>query len=547
MKTIARRSFLRQGVVSLFGLWAHPWLGAEVRGEAGQCEKGKRVVVIGSGLTGLCTGAILARQGFDITILEAHPELIGGHSRCYSFDNLTVCVGPQYVWNFGEGDIGQKVLKYLSLENQVEFSRMDEKAFENFLIGKANPIPIPMGLKEFERTAINYYPENEEALRLFFSIVTDLFEASRVLEKKGLYLSNQWRVIWHTILDVSISLGQKLSMLRFSRSTLDDLYDHCGLSGEIEHFLYGHGGIFAENQSDVSAVLYAAGTGSYHSGSFVPKGGFSQLVNGLCDVIRTHNGTILNNKTVIRIETDDNVATSIRCSDGSLYQCDIVVSNLAPRQTCCLLGDCNPAQYSYAPSNSLASCFMVIRDSESIAAKLRLRNFWWQDGQGEVDFRSPDMTAPPRMLFIGSPSANAIPPVSSETNMSLVVFCPGNFDQSKLAVESGEEFHQQIKNTLTENIIEILDNRLFPGIREKVVHTFAESPWDLYTQTGAESGNVYGKRLTPDSVLSNDLGSINNIKNLYVGCASIGLPGVATCFRTATIVSKKISGIDIEE
>ncbi len=38
----------------------------------------RRAVIIGSGLGGLESGVILARNGYDVTVLEKHPTSAGG-------------------------------------------------------------------------------------------------------------------------------------------------------------------------------------------------------------------------------------------------------------------------------------------------------------------------------------------------------------------------------------------------------------------------------------------------------------------------------------
>lgn len=72
-----------------------------------------------------------------------------------------------------------------------------------------------------------------------------------------------------------------------------------------------------------------------------------------------------------------------------------------------------------------------------------------------------------------------------------------------------------------------------------------ETPLGIEKVIHAEKGNVYGKRLTADSILNKDLQRIKGVKNLHVACATIGLPGVATCFKTAEIICEQISGFKI--
>jgi len=54
-----------------------------------------------------------------------------------------------------------------------------------------------------------------------------------------------------------------------------------------------------------------------------------------------------------------------------------------------------------------------------------------------VNYHTPDVTAPPRMLFIASPSANGFAPSDVETPDGLVAFCPGNYHQEKEIYNEG--------------------------------------------------------------------------------------------------------------
>ena len=44
--------------------------------------------VIGSGITALSAGALLAEIGHEVHVLEAHPYLIGGHARNFEIDGF---------------------------------------------------------------------------------------------------------------------------------------------------------------------------------------------------------------------------------------------------------------------------------------------------------------------------------------------------------------------------------------------------------------------------------------------------------------------------
>lgn len=540
-KTDSRRLFLKKMSLISAALFCNPLITNLKANNNLRKKNRKKVVIIGSGLTGLCSGAILAKQGFNVTILEANPTFIGGHSRSYVFDNLAMCTGPQYVWNFNPGEIGDQVIRYLGIEETVKFVQMDKSSFENYILGNDDPFTVPMGFSEFEKHLQEVYPQFHESIQQFFSIIRILYQASKKLESKGLYLADRREIKRSIMLDLEMPIRQKRIVMKFSDATLSDLFNHCGLQGEIRRILYGHSGIFAENENEVSAVLYAAGTGSYHSGACVPEKGFISFIEALSDSVKQFGGRVLCGKTVNSIILEENKAKFVECKDGSKYKCDYVISNIAPRLTCGLIEKCQSEKYNYSPSNSLLSCFLVLSDANEINEKLKLRNFWWHDKDETADYNNPDMLRPPKMLYIGSPSANMKGFSADTTNASLVLFAPGNFKQSQQIYNEGNESYQALKETISDNVICILEKQLFPGIREKILFIKIETPLDINFLTGSENGNVYGRRLSPESILSTDLRTINQVRNLYIGCATVGLPGVATCFRTATLLCEKIS------
>ncbi len=47
-----------------------------------------KIFILGSGITGLCAGAILAKVGYKVQVLEAHPNCLGGHARSFERNGL---------------------------------------------------------------------------------------------------------------------------------------------------------------------------------------------------------------------------------------------------------------------------------------------------------------------------------------------------------------------------------------------------------------------------------------------------------------------------
>ena len=125
--------------------------------------------------------------------------------------------------------------------------------------------------------------------------------------------------------------------------------------------------------------------------------------------------------------------------------------------------------------------------------------------------------------------------------IDLTIFAPGNFTQSKEAASKGTGHYQEFKESVLNSILATVEKFLLPGLKENITFTSIKTPWDVYRELGVEEGNVYGRRLSPDSVL-NAVKKINSVDNLTVANATVGLPGIATCFNTASLFFESITG-----
>ena len=57
----------------------------------------KKVVIIGSGFSGLSTAAYLAKAGMNVTVIEKNKE-IGGRARILQAKGYTFDMGPSWYW-----------------------------------------------------------------------------------------------------------------------------------------------------------------------------------------------------------------------------------------------------------------------------------------------------------------------------------------------------------------------------------------------------------------------------------------------------------------
>ena len=60
-------------------------------------QQNKSIHIIGSGFSGLAAAALLAKQGFNVTVLEKNNQ-VGGRARLWEKDGFTFDMGPSWYW-----------------------------------------------------------------------------------------------------------------------------------------------------------------------------------------------------------------------------------------------------------------------------------------------------------------------------------------------------------------------------------------------------------------------------------------------------------------
>jgi phytoene dehydrogenase-like protein len=245
-------------------------------------------------------------------------------------------------------------------------------------------------------------------------------------------------------------------------------------------------------------------------------------------------------KRVVKLETEAGVVTRAVCADGAVYDCDFVFSDISPRLTALLLGQ-EAENFDYKPSHCVPTCCIGVKGGLPTITEMKGRNYWWQDGN-EIDYDAPDINRPPRMLFIGSPTANGFGREAETPDDGLVVFCPGNYDQERQIYGKGPEAVKSFKRQLAGDIVHILDTHVFPGISSRLAFAEIISSIDIEQDTGGEFGNAYGRRLTVDEILKGPIKDENCPANLYNVSATKNSPGIAAGIFTAGTIFEELTG-----
>src|SRR5690349_20325691 len=127
-------------------------------------------LIVGSGLSALVFGALMSNSGKSVRILEAH-EYPGGFGHTFTMaKKYTFNAQLHYVWDCGEGNTVNLVLKKLGLEQDVTFERYDPNGFDHMRM-PGYALEIPSEPEELIRRLSDLFPEDATRIRNFINEV----------------------------------------------------------------------------------------------------------------------------------------------------------------------------------------------------------------------------------------------------------------------------------------------------------------------------------------------------------------------------------------
>ena len=151
----------------------------------------KKVIVIGSGLGGLSVGVMLARNGYDVTVVEQE-AVIGGCLQCFYRNGARFETGLHYVGSADPGQQLYRVLQWLEVLDGITLDRLDTDGYNVISLG-GNRFSIPNGREAFIERMGEYFPSEKDCAARYYDTVTEIagssqfydFDTSRVFRPDG--------------------------------------------------------------------------------------------------------------------------------------------------------------------------------------------------------------------------------------------------------------------------------------------------------------------------------------------------------------------------
>ena len=268
-----------------------------------------RAVIIGSGMGGLSCGVILAKQGYDVTVLEQGVQP-GGCLQCFTRGGVRFETGMHFVGSADPGQTLHRLFDYLEILPDIQLHRLDTMAY-NVISFAGERFQFANGREAFIETMLRQFPTEADSLNRYFDVV------QQVADVCGL---NQMQSTQDSDLLMKYQLA---SMGEVLSATVRDPHLRDVLCGDLP--------LYAGVQDKTPFALHAQLMDFYNRSSFRIRGGSDRLAENMIRTIGRYGGEVRTRSRVTRVLCDDTRATGVEVNGSEFVAADVVISAIHPQ------------------------------------------------------------------------------------------------------------------------------------------------------------------------------------------------------------------------
>jgi all-trans-retinol 13,14-reductase len=500
-------------------------------------------LIVGSGLSALVFGALMANAGKTVRVLEAH-EHPGGFGHTFTMaKKYTFNAQLHYVWDCGEGYTVNRVLKKLNLDKEVTFERYDSNGFDHMRM-PGYALEIPSDPQVLIQRLSGLFPQDAEQIRKFVLAVEKTSEGLKKLSPP----INPGELLSH--------FGEVFGTVLYLNSTLQDVFDQFKLPQAAQTLLALQWPDFLLPPNQLSFYAWVILFTGYQKGAFYPTQHFEHVIQSLVKTIETNGGEVLLNLEVTKFIVADKAITGVQTMDLITHQThefagETVICNIDPKKAAKMIGIENFSRavqkklaYDYSPSNFMAYC--AVKDLDLQDYGFGKWNTFYSGHQDlneafEQMYEKNDFSNP--SFAITTPTLLTSEHRDCPEDCQIIEFLTvANYDYFKHLKDTDKKAYRQKKEEILDSILDVVEKHYIPNLREHLVFKITGSPTTNERFCWCPSGNSYGSSLTPRNMGLGRLNHQTSLKNFYFCNASSGYPGFAPTFWTGAILYQRLSG-----
>lgn len=486
------------------------------------------VVIIGSGLGGLVSAIILAKEGYSVCVLEKNNQF-GGNLQTFVRDKTIFDTGIHYIGGLSEGQNLYRYFKYLGIMDDLKLKQLDEDGFDIVSFEDGNQeFPHAQGYDNFINQLVKSFPEERETIQRYCK---DIIETCDSFPLYNLKTEGQYD---NAILSIN------------AKQYIDELTENKKLRAVLAGTNFLYGGI-----ADKSPLyVHALSVNSYMQSAWRCINGGSQITKQLIKQLKKHGGEVYKYKEVVELVVTDNAVNTAKMKDGSAVSAQYFVSNVDPKATLKMAGENNFRKAFVNRISSLeggVSAFSLYIVFKPDTFKYLNRNYYHFKDSNEVWTAHEYTEASWPKAFMASMNASKKDTGWAE-GMTFITYMKfedvKNWEHTSNTTAEKEdrgESYEDFKSRKTERFLHEIELK-FPGIKECIKSVHTSTPLSYRDYIGGHKGNMYGYEKDSNNPMKTFIASKTKLDNLFLTGQSINMHGVLGVTIGAVVTCSEIVG-----
>ena len=504
------------------------------------------VIIIGSGISGLCSAALLAMEGKKVLVLEKHFK-VGGYTHTFKRQQYEWDVGIHYIGGMHNRRSFSRKLFDKITDNNLKWNKTDDNYDRIIFPDRSYDFIAPKN--RFIEEIKKYFPDESSNIDKYIKTITSINKSMfKYFAAKGL----------SGFKEILLSNYLSKDFLKFSNKTTYQALSEITSNQKLIGVLTGQWGDYGLPPKQSSFAMHCAIAGHYLDGANYPVGGSGSIAGSIVPMIKKHGGQIFISTGVESIYIEDGRCRGVVLENGDTIESKAVISSAGVQNTLSKFLANEPSLANYREKlqavqpSSGHGCLYVGFDKPAKDLGITSTNLWiypsYNHDLNVQSYMKDENEDFPLIYLSFASSKDPDWDKNYPGTATMEAIVPTSYDyyrkwKDKPWKSRGSdylEYKEKFSNRIISKIYEYC-----PNLKDKISYHELSSPLSTRDMAHYEFGELYGVNHTPSRFKQKWLKPKTPIKNLYLtgqDITTVGLPSalMSGMLTSSTLLNKNL-------
>ncbi len=480
-------------------------------------------IIIGSGIGGLVSGIILAKEGHSVCILEKNRQA-GGNLGSFDRDGNRFSTGLHYIGSMEEGQTLHRFFKYLGILPGLKLKRLDTEGYDRVVFGEEETnYNLAQGWDLFGDSMKRKFPQEKAAIDSYVATVRESI--------RGIPLY-----------DLETAGSFNLDLSRINRCTMSFL-GSITENRRLRHVLAAGNSVYHGAAQRTPLYMHSCIRNSFVSSAWKVTGGGDHLASLLLKTLSTCGGKVITDAQVSGFSVNNDGIDAVILQDGRKFFGKQIISAIHPATTLRLTG-LEGIRKGYRNrieglenTAGFFTLYLVFRENFFPYMNYNLFQYY------NDNYFSDELNADhwPHSYVVYTPFNDE---GENFTRTASIISFMKNEDCRKWvdlpADRRGQDYYD-FREMKAEKLLDAVEKR-YPRIREGIEKYYVSTPVTFRDFTGSPEGSGYGILKDCKDPLRSIILPRTKIPNLFFTGQSLNIHGILGTTTSAFITCSEFIG-----